>query len=213
MDFLPTLPVLLAYIGAVFFLAITPGPDMVFFLGKAITQNRAAGIAAVLGASTGILGHTLLVAIGLSALLKASVTAFTILKVVGALYLLWLAIHTLRNGGGFKEVSVDRKAQSLVSIYLQGLLINLLNPKIVVFFVTFLPQFVDPGNDNALGTLLLLGFLFPVIAFPVMAPMVVFAGRLVDLLKSSPKVARSIDYLFSAVLGGFAVKLLLARAG
>ena len=98
MNFLPTLPVFAAYLAAVLVITFTPGPDMTLFLGKAVRQGTAAGIAAMLGASTGILIHTTLVALGLSALLAASVTAFTILKVVGALYLLWLAVQAIRHG-------------------------------------------------------------------------------------------------------------------
>jgi threonine/homoserine/homoserine lactone efflux protein len=98
MDFLPSLPVLGAYVVAVIIIIFTPGPDMTLFLGKAVRQGRASGMAAMLGASTGILIHTTLVALGLSALLAASATAFFVLKVAGALYLLWLAIDAIRNG-------------------------------------------------------------------------------------------------------------------
>ena len=98
MDFVPTLPVFAAYVAAVLVITFTPGPDMTLFLGKAVRQGRAAGMAAMLGAATGILIHTMLVALGLSALLAASATAFFILKVVGALYLLWLAIDAIRHG-------------------------------------------------------------------------------------------------------------------
>ena len=146
MNFLPTLPVFAAYVVAVLVIVFTPGPDMTLFLGKAVRPGRAAGIAAMAGASTGLLIHTTLVALGLSALLAASATAFLVLKVVGALYLLWLAVDAIRHGSALSlEGRRDQGAQeSLYRSWAAGLGVNLLNPKIIMFFVTFLPQFVAP---------------------------------------------------------------------
>ena len=117
MNFLPTFPVFAAYLVAVLVITFTPGPDMTLFLGKAVRQGTAAGMASMLGASTGVLIHTILVALGLSALLAASVTAFTILKVGGALYLLWLAVQTLRHGSALTsrrgEAGAHRASRSI----------------------------------------------------------------------------------------------------
>ncbi|MEM8852563.1 MAG: LysE family translocator [Pseudomonadota bacterium] len=211
-DVLPTLPVLITYTLAVIALTLTPGPDMTLFLGKTVSQSRLAGFAAYAGAATGLLVHTVFVAIGLSALLVASATAFTVLKVVGALYLLWLAVDALRNGSSFQLDGTKLAAQSVKAVYLKGLLINLLNPKIIVFFITFLPQFVSPTDPNASAKLIVLGVLFVVIATPITTTMIVFAGSLARFLKRSPKATRAVDWLFATVLGGFAVKLLLTRA-
>ena len=139
MDFLPNLPVFLAFVGAAVVLTITPGPDMIYFLGKAISQSRAAGFAALAGASFGTIIHTMMVAVGLSALLAASTTAFTILKVVGAIYLVWLAIDAVRGGSAFTLEAKKTKADTLKKVFFKAIGINLLNPKIIVFFVTFLP--------------------------------------------------------------------------
>ena len=212
MDFLPTLPVFLAFLAAVFVLSITPGPDMVFFLGKAISQSRAAGYAAMFGATAGIFVHTIMVAVGLSALLAASETAFTVLKVIGALYLAWLAFEALRGGSAFSLGGTKGKTRSLKAVFMKAVGINLLNPKIIVFFVTFLPQFVSADDVNALGKLLFLGTTFAVFAMFIVAPMIFYADKIATLLKRSPKVARFIDYIFAGVLGGFAIKLLLTQA-
>ncbi|MEO1065853.1 MAG: LysE family translocator [Pseudomonadota bacterium] len=212
MDFLPTLPVFLAFATAVFVLSITPGPDMIYFLGKAISQSRAAGFAAVGGAVCGTVVHTIMVAVGLSALLAASATAFTVLKVVGALYLAWLAIDALRGGSSFALEAKKGRGETLTSVFLKAIGINLLNPKIIVFFVTFLPQFVSADDPNAFGKLLFLGIMFPVIAVPIVAPMIIYADKIASVLKRSPKVARAIDYIFAGVLGAFAAKLLFTQA-
>ncbi len=151
MTFLPDSATLLTYSLACLVLFITPGPDMSLFLAKTMAGGRKAGLAAMLGAMTGCCVHTLLAALGLSALLAASVTAFMILKVVGALYLLWLAFDAVRNGSAL-SVRDEKKAElPFWKTFLVGVGINLTNPKIVLFFVTFLPQFVQAGDPFAVG--------------------------------------------------------------
>lgn len=211
-DLLPSLPVLLGYTAAVVVLTLTPGPDMTLFLSKTIGHSRAAGLAANAGAATGLLIHSALVALGLSALLVASETAFMVLKYIGAAYLLWLAIDAVRNGSSFNLEKDDTPKERLTSVYLKGLLINILNPKIIVFFITFLPQFVSADDPDAAAKLFVLGGLFVIISAPITVAMILGAGYIAAFLKRSPKVTRAIDWLFGAVLGAFAVKLLLARA-
>lgn len=214
MPFVPDLPILAAFAAAVLVITFTPGPDMTLFLGKALTQGRAAGIAALLGASAGIVVHTSLVALGLSALLAASATAFLVLKVVGALYLLWLAVEAIRHGSAFNVDAARAGApgETLGRVWLKGLAINLLNPKIIMFFVTFLPQFVDAGDPHAAGKLMVLGGTFVVIATPICIAMILFAARLSGWLRRAPRVMRAVDWLFAGVFGAFAVRLLFARA-
>ncbi len=212
MDFVPTLPVLAAYVVAVLVITFTPGPDMTLFLGKAVRQGRPAGMAALAGALTGSLIHTILVALGLSALLAASTTAFFILKVVGALYLFWLAIDAVRNGSALSlEAGSGAPRETVAAAWAKGLAVNLLNPKIIMFFVTFLPQFVSASDPHAMGKLIFLGITFVAIAAPLCALMIIFAARLSDALKRSPKIMRAIDWLFAGVFGAFAVRLLTAR--
>jgi threonine/homoserine/homoserine lactone efflux protein len=209
--FIPDLPVLAAYLVAAAILGLTPGPDMTLFLSKTVSQSRAAGLAAFAGATTGLVVHTILVALGLSAVLAASATAFTVLKVVGALYLAFLAYDALRNGSA---LSLDRKgsAEALGSVYLKGLLVNLLNPKVIVFFVTFLPQFVTAADPDAAKKLLFLGFVFVLVNVPVCVGLILFADRIAVFLKRSPKATRIVDWLFAGVLGAFAVRLVVAES-
>ncbi len=213
MHFLPTLPVFAAFVAAVLALTVTPGPDMTLFLGKAVTSGRGAGLASMLGATTGIFIHTLLVALGLSALLAASVVAFTVLKVAGAVYLAWLAVEAIRHGSGLNLRSARPAArpESFRRLWLKGLSVNLLNPKIIMFFVTFLPQFVEAGDPHAAQKLIFLGVVFVAISVPISVAMIVSASRLARFLERSPRVMRGIDFAFAGVFGGFALKLLLAR--
>ena len=212
MVFFPELSVLVTFSVAAIALSLTPGPDMTLFLSKTIVQGRLAGFAAFFGAITGLLLHTLAVALGLSALLIASATAFTTLKIVGCFYLLWLAWDALRNGSSFAVDQTARRKETLKSVYFKGLWINLFNPKIIVFFVTFLPQFVSVSDPYAVYKLMSLGGVFVLIAIPICAALIMFADRIAALLKRSPKATRLVDWLFAAVLGGFAIKLLLTRS-
>jgi threonine/homoserine/homoserine lactone efflux protein len=209
--FVPDLPVLVAYFVASVILGLTPGPDMTFFLSKTVAQSRAAGFAALGGASTGLVIHSVLVAVGLSALLAASATAFTVLKIAGAIYLAWLAVDAVRNGS---SLSLDKGArhEGLSSIYLKGLTVNLLNPKVIIFFVTFLPQFVVTADPHTPGKLLFLGLFFTVVNIPVCGILILVADRIAGMMKRSARITRVVDWLFAGVLGGFAVKLIFTQA-
>ena len=206
-SYVPDLPTLLAFLAATVLLAVTPGPDMTLFLGRTLAQGRAAGLAVVAGTTTGCLMHTVLVALGVSALLRASPTGFFALKVAGALYLLWLAVQAVRRGSSF-DLSVSTRRRSLWRDYAKGWAVNALNPKIVIFFVTFLPQFVSAGDPHATGKLMFLGLLFAIVAIPIVVPMVFAAEALTETLKRNPRIARTIDYVFATVFAAFAMRIL-----
>ncbi|MEM7214583.1 MAG: LysE family translocator [Pseudomonadota bacterium] len=213
MEFLPAIPILSAFTIAALILTLTPGPDMTLFLGRALTQGRAAGMAAMLGASTGIVIHTLLAAFGISALIQASPTGFLVLKVVGALYLLWLAIQAVREGSSFALEDEERKQSSLVSNWLTGIGINMLNPKIILFFITFLPQFVSTNDPHAAAKMIFLGFYFIAIAIFCSVFMIIAVDHLASTLKRNPKITRIIDWTFACVFSAFAIRILFTERG
>ena len=213
MEFLPSLPVFLAFTAAGFVLTITPGPDMTLFLGRALAQGRMAGMAALLGASTGLVIHTLLAAFGISALLAASPTGFFILKVCGAIYLLWLAVDALRNGSAFTLENGKPRKTGFMNNWLTGIWINLLNPKIILFFITFLPQFVSPSDPNAAGKIIFFGMYFVVFAAVSCSFMIYAVDQVADTLKKNPKITRLIDYLFAGIFSAFAIRILLTDRG
>ncbi|WP_159592884.1 LysE family translocator [Chelativorans xinjiangense] len=212
MVFVPDLALILQFAAATFVIAVTPGPDMTLFVGRALSQGRAAGFACMFGAMTGILVHTLLVALGLSALIVASPQAFLALKIFGAGYLVWLAWQAIRHGSAFSPEMKAGAGRSLFKNWATGLGINLLNPKIILFFMTFLPQFVSPSDPHASSKLLFLGLLFIPLSLPITTPMVLAADGFSKLLRKSPKVTRAVDYLFAGVFSAFAVKILTAQA-
>jgi|SRR5690606_35893089 len=212
MSFIPDFSIIIQFAIATFIITITPGPDMTLFVGRALSQGRRAGFACMSGAMTGILIHTSLVSLGLSALLIASPAAFLALKIGGAAYLVWLAYQALRHGSAFNPESKRATEVSFAKNWATGLGINLLNPKIILFFMTFLPQFVTPNDPHAAQKLFFLGVLFIVLALPLSIPMVLAADKFAGLLRKSPKVTRVVDYIFAGVFSAFALKILTAQA-
>jgi threonine/homoserine/homoserine lactone efflux protein len=211
MPFVPDVAILVQFAIASVILAITPGPDMTLFVSRTLSQGRAAGFASMAGALAGTVVHTTLV-VGVSALIVASPTAFLVLKIFGAGYLVYLAWQAIRYGSAF---SPEKKAGPSISVaksFSIGLGVNLMNPKIILFFMTFLPQFVSAHDPNAAGKLFFLGAMFVVISIPVTAPMVLAADRFAAAMKRSPRVTRVVDYLFAGVFSAFALKIITAQA-
>nr|WP_285294359.1 LysE family translocator [Aureimonas altamirensis] len=212
MTFLPDAAALASFAVASFVLAVTPGPDMVLFLSRTIAQGRRAGFACMFGALTGIMVHTTLVALGLAALLAASPQAFALLKLAGVAYLIFLAVQAVRNGSA-PAVALGRSAYLGFSRnWRAGLAVNLLNPKIILFFLTFLPQFVAASDPHAAAKLAFLGLTFVAIGLCVCIGVILMADRVALLLRRSQRASRALDWLFASVFSAFAVKLMLARA-
>jgi threonine/homoserine/homoserine lactone efflux protein len=211
-DFIPSSPTLLAYSLASLVLFITPGPDMSFYLARTLQGGRRSGIAAMSGALSGCFAHTIAAALGLSALIAASSTAFGVLKVVGALYLLWMAYEAIRHGSALTLQDANGPAPSVWRTFLMGLGINLTNPKVVLFFLTFLPQFVEAGDPHAPQKLFFLGTWFVLICSPLATLQILIADRFIAALRSSPRLMRRIDYTFAGVFGFFAVQILRTGA-
>lgn len=211
MTFLPDPAVLVSYAIASIVLFITPGPDMSLFLSRTVAGGRAAGIASVLGTNLGCCVHTLAAALGISALLAASATAFTVLKVVSAVYLLWLAYDAIRHGSAL-NVRADKVAPaSFGSHFMTGLIVNLTNPKILMFFISFLPMFVSASDPYASHKLVFLGLMFVVINGPLSVALVLGAEKLITFLKSRPRILKGIDWLFAGVFGFFAISILMTQ--
>ena len=211
-SFIPGLPVLAAFSFAVLLLAITPGPDMTLWMSRTIRDGRAVGLMTLLGTNLGIAVHTLLVAFGVSALIVASPVAFLVLKTGGAGYLLWLAIQAVRNRSVLSVKASGKTDASMGKAFLNGLWVNLLNPKVIIFFMTFLPQFVSVNDPHVTGKLIFLGVLSILVALPVAILVVFGANGLADWLRRKPQVMRVVDYVFAAVFSVFAVKILLTQS-
>ena len=149
------------FVASCILLNMTPGQDTMYIMGRSMAQGRRAGVLSVLGIMTGVLIHTLLAAFGLSAVLAASALAFTVVKVAGALYLIWIGIGFLRGSGGDTQHQPDSAdAAPGWAVFRQGVLTNVLNPKVSLFFLSFLPQFVDATAAPPFLPFLALGLIF-----------------------------------------------------
>jgi threonine/homoserine/homoserine lactone efflux protein len=210
--FIPDLAVILAFSLATVVLAITPGPDMALQLSRAINYGRAHGLAAMFGAMAGIMVHTTLVALGISVLIIAAPPLFLALKIVGAVYLLWLAWQAITQGGGLRIADAAKRPPTIWQSFATGLGINLLNPKVVLFFVTFLPQFVDAHDPAATGKLFFLGAEFVLLSIPLGVATVLAAGWLAAAFKRTKWVERALNWSFAAIFTAFAATILTASA-
>lgn len=211
-DFIPDLPVILAFALAAVVLAITPGPDMALQLSRAINYGRAHGLACAAGAMSGIAVHTTLVALGISVLIVAAPALFLALKIAGAIYLLWLAWQAVTQGGGLRIAARARKVPTVRQSFMTGVGINLLNPKVVLFFMTFLPQFVSAGDPAASGKLFFLGAEFIVVSVPLAIGTVFAADWLAAAFRRTKWVEKALNWSFAAIFTAFAATILTAQA-
>ena len=189
-------------------LALVPGPDNVFVLLHAAVHGARAGLLVVLGLCSGLLLHTGAVALGLAALLAASSAALTVLKGVGAAYLLWLAWLSWRAPAGM-GTGESMPAMGVRQTYLRGVLMNISNPKVALFFLAFLPQFVQPSSGPVAMQILLLGGVFMLATLLTFGAIALLAGRFGQLLQDSPKAQVGLNRLASVVFAGLALRLVL----
>jgi len=204
------LDTLLAFFGIAVLLALTPGPDNLFVLMQSAMWGRAAGMLVVLGLCTGLLVHTAAVAVGLAAVFAASPAAFTALKLAGAAYLAWLAWQAWRapaGGGG-----PDDRPEPLpgAALYRRGIVMNLTNPKVLLFFFAFLPQFTRPGAGPVAWQIVELGAVFIAATLLVFGAIAFFSGAFGQLLRRSPSAQRWLNRAAALVFVGLALRLATA---
>jgi threonine/homoserine/homoserine lactone efflux protein len=200
----------LSFLLAAMVITISPGPDNLMVLGMGISQGRKQGMAFGLGCALGCLNHTILAVIGVSALIAASPVAFTALKVCGGLYLIWMGIGALRSRGGARVAAVAQ-AQPLRQLFFKGLLANAINPKVVLFFLSFLPQFVAPANGHVPAQMALLGLTFTLQGAVLFGLLGYFSGAIGQWLNRRPAAGLWLDRLAGAVFVGLGVRLIVAR--
>lgn len=173
----------MTFLSAAVLLNLSPGPDIAFILGQTLRNGRRQGLAAMLGIWTGAGVHVVMAAAGLSAILATSALAFSIVKWLGAAYLIWLGLKMLLSRGDALVSGEDSIKSSNRSIYWQGVLVSALNPKVAIFFLAFLPQFVVPGAGSTGAQLFLHGTLIIVVAAFIETPLVLAGARLGAFLK------------------------------
>ncbi len=193
-------------------LVLTPGPNMIYLVSRSITQGRRAGLVSLLGVAAGFLVYLAAAAAGLATLFVAVPAAYTVLKLAGAAYLLYLAWQALRPGAANAFAPKPLPPDPARRLFTMGLVTNLLNPKIAVLYVSLLPQFVDPDRGSVALQSLLLGSTQIVVALTVNALIVVFAGALAAFLAPRPAWLRVQRYLMGGVLGALALRPATERA-
>ncbi len=195
------------YVIASLALILTPGQDMIYVIGRTLAQGRVAGLASAIGVILGILVHTALAAIGVGAILHASETLFTALKLIGAAYLVYLGVRMMAT----REVPIDARAgssrASALSLVLQGALSNVTNPKFCLFFFAFLPQFVDPASPHPTRDLVALGVLYALLGLPVKCGVALIAAHLSDRMLRKPKALVWMNRACGALLVGLGIRL------
>jgi threonine/homoserine/homoserine lactone efflux protein len=184
------LSTMLVFLAASLALLLTPGPAVLYIIARSVEQGRRAGVVSALGVGLGTLGHVLAAALGISALLVSSALAFTLVKYLGALYLIYLGVHKLLERAPPADAPAVPR-QSLAAIFRQGVIVNLLNPKTALFFFAFLPQFVNPAAGAVALQIALLGGLFVVLGIVSDSLYALLAGTLGAWLKRGSWFART----------------------
>jgi threonine/homoserine/homoserine lactone efflux protein len=206
-----SIEILIAFFSASLLLALVPGPDNIFVLTQSIFQGKKSGLVIMLGLCTGLIFHTLAVTFGVAVIFQTSVIAFTILKIVGAMYLLYLAwqifnassekIDTKNN-----DISIDYK-----KLYYRGIIMNITNPKVSIFFLAFLPQFTNPALGTVSLQMLFLGALFIIATILIFGSIALLSGSLSKVFNKSEKSQKFLNKLASFVFLGLAIKLITTK--
>ena len=207
---MPTLDTQLVFFMASILLALTPGPDNLFVLTQAAQHGKAAGLAVTIGLCTGLLVHTTAVSLGVAAIFQASALAFALLKYIGAAYLLYLAYQSLRAGAEVRGRQQSVR-QSFRALYGRGIIMNVTNPKVSLFFLAFLPQFTDPAWGPLVPQILLLGVLFILSTILIFGGISLLAGGIGARLRRSEKAQIFLNRLAAGIFVALAVKLALAK--
>ncbi len=201
------------FLAAAALITLAPGPDNLFVLSLGLSRGRRAGIGFGLGCAAGCFTHTLWATLGVTALVAASATAFTVLKLAGAAYLIWLGIGALRSAGATLTAADETPGagNALRPYLLRGLIANAINPKVALFFLAFLPQFVDPARGNAALQTALFGTLFSLQTVLIFSAIGYYAGTLGGWLRARPAVGRWLDRVTGVLFIAIGIRLALTE--
>ena len=202
------MPDIALFLAASALLAIAPGPDVIYVLTRGVSQGPRAGFAAALGFASGCIFHTLLAALGIAALIRSSDLAFDLVRYAGAAYLVWIGIQALRHRSAFSiEGTSDRKA--LWTIYRQSVVGNMLNPKVTLFFLAFLPQFVNSEAGNIGMQMALLGVLFMGVTVVVFGAVALFSGWIGAWVRKKPAIGERLNVFAGITFIALGIRVVL----
>jgi threonine/homoserine/homoserine lactone efflux protein len=202
-------PTIITFVSASLVLAFTPGPDNIFVLTQSALHGWREGIIVTLGLCAGLIVHTAAVALGAAVIFQQSDAAFTALKIAGTVYLLYLAYGAFRAGPAVLKVEADR-AQPYLKMFCRGIVMNVTNPKIAIFFLAFLPQFTDADQGSIERQIVTLGLLFIASAFVAFSCISILAGTISERLLRSNRAQIMLNKFAGAVFVGLSVKLAIS---
>lgn len=205
------LSALLLFIGSSILLILAPGPDVVFTITQGLTNGRKAGFITAMGLCLGNSVHTLAAAFGLSVIFKTSEVAFVLFKTLGALYLFYLAYKAIKHRNDPIAVNPDSKNVNHKGLLLKGFFMNVLNPKVALFFLAFLPQFVNADYGNIPLQMILLGFVFMGLVAVIFGSLGYFAGSFGDWILKKPGFTKIMNIASATVFCGLGLKLITSR--
>lgn len=199
---------MLSFLLASIALTLSPGPDILYVLTQSISNGKKYGIATAAGLVTGILVHTTLIALGVSAIIKQSELIFTVIKIVGACYLFWIAFQVYKAPASIDLKCNNSNKKSLFSLFKKGFVMNVLNPKVTLFFLAFFPGFIDEKLGNVTQQIYLLGFLFMLQAFVIFSLVSILADRLTVFIRNNNQFALFLKWFQIVVFIVIAVLIL-----
>lgn len=205
------LETLIAFFTTSVLLAIIPGPDNIFVLTQSIFQGKKSGLIIMLGLCTGLIFHTLAVILGVAVIFQTSIFAFTILKIIGAMYLLYLAWQIFKVGNQKIDTKNNNANIDYKKLYYRGIIMNITNPKVSIFFLAFLPQFTNPNLGSIPLQMLLLGILFLIAALLVFSLIALYSAKLGKIINKSDKSQKILNKLVSLVFVALAIKLISTK--
>ena len=202
---------ILLFLAASFLLCLAPGPDNIYVLTQGITKSKKAAIITTLGLCSGLIIHTSAAAFGISIIFQTSEVAFNIVKFAGVAYLLYIAYQAFKYRNEPLDLSVQNSSSELKKLFLKGFIMNILNPKVSIFFLAFLPQFVNTANGNVPLQMIILGVLFMIMTVVVFSAIGVSGNLLSSKLLEKPNIVKYMNILTSFVLVSLSVKLALSQ--
>jgi RhtB (resistance to homoserine/threonine) family protein len=199
------------FLAAGILLNLTPGPDTVYILGRSIAQGREAGVASALGISLGSIFHTCAAALGLSAILATSAVAFGTIKLIGGAYLIFLGVKMIFDRRRQLSLPSSFRRRTIVAAFRQGILTNVLNPKVALFFLAFLPQFIDPASTTKVPAFILLGLTFVTTGTICCLILAWFASVFSERLRRNEKISQWLNRTVGALFIFLGIRLATAK--
>ncbi|HXZ49384.1 MAG TPA: LysE family translocator [Usitatibacter sp.] len=204
------MPDIALFLAASALLTVAPGPDILYVLARGVAQGPRAGVAAALGFATGCIFHTLLAALGIAALIRSSELAFDAVRYAGAAYLAWIGVQALRHRAAF-ALQGEGGARALGLIYRQSVLGNMMNPKVTLFFLAFLPQFVDARAGHVGGQMALLGAIFMVQTALIFGAVALFSGWIGAWIRRRPAIGARLNVFAGLTFIAIGIRVALPR--